>query len=199
MSRSMAARIGAILPRELTARLRALRALPAGARRRYAVSLLLRRIGRTRLRRGGATPRLLFVCHGNIIRSVLAAALVRREAAQRGMALEAASAGLEAIAGRPADPRAVTAAAELGIALDGHRAQPVTAQLLAASDYVIVMDYCNEAALVSRFPECAARAHLLAPGAAVPDPFTGSLDDVRRCAAQIAAAVATLTSDLAGA
>ena len=66
---------------------------------------------------------ILFVCSGNIIRSVLAEAMLRKLLPENG-SIRARSAGLLTTQGRPADPRAVVAR-QRGLSLEGHRSTPV--------------------------------------------------------------------------
>ena len=174
------------LPPPVAARLRALRGLPAAGRRRFIVPWLLGRLGADRPAPTSHAPCVLFVCHGNIIRSALAEVLARRAAREAIVDISALSAGLNAIEGRPADPRAVAVARELGLSLTRHKARPVTADTVEYADFVVVMDHSNEASIVSRFPAAARRVHLLlGPGIELTDPYPGTLDDVRLAAATI--------------
>ncbi|HEX9428561.1 MAG TPA: glycosyltransferase [Candidatus Polarisedimenticolia bacterium] len=136
------------------------------------------------------TRSILFVCQGNIIRSPMAAALMRRALA--GLAGEAPrieSAGLRAEPGRPADQRAIQAASWLGLDLTGHRARRVTPEEVNGADRIVAMDALIEAELLDRFPLAADRIVLLtgedAGGRArereVLDPYDGDEGDVRRC------------------
>jgi protein-tyrosine-phosphatase len=88
---------------------------------------------RLRLWRGARTA--LFVCDGNIIRSVYSAALY----AERHPEVEVRSAGLEARAGRPPHENTVARAATRGLDVSGSAASPVDRPLLDASDVVFVM------------------------------------------------------------
>ncbi|MGB7406575.1 MAG: low molecular weight phosphatase family protein [Pacificimonas sp.] len=65
---------------------------------------------------------LIFVCKGNICRSVYA------EAYARSVGLEASSAGLDAAPGRGADPTAIAIAARRGIDLNDHRTRRLNDQ-----------------------------------------------------------------------
>lgn len=141
---------------------------------------------RTRLSPDQITS-VLFVCHGNILRSPVSEHLLRRELSLRGgPARQVRSAGLRARAGREAHPDGLQAAADLGIDLSAHRAQGVTEDLLQAFDLVIVMDFTNEAELLARYPWMAARTVVigdLAPGVTgveVPDPYGAGIDAVRQ-------------------
>src|SRR5689334_14366200 len=96
--------------------------------------------------------RVLFVCHGNIIRSPMCEALLRDIAERAGdTALTIESAGLHATPGKPADPRARTAAANFGLSLESHRASRLVAETVDRADVVFVMDWLNEAQLIARF------------------------------------------------
>jgi protein-tyrosine-phosphatase len=145
------------------------------------------------------TQSILFVCHGNIIRSALAEALVKAEAAG---AVRVASAGVGAQPGRYADERACAAARDLGVALDGHRARAVTAELLAEADIVIVMDELNEAFLLARHAGVKPKLRFLGEwnprraSRVIVDPYRGSLSDVRACGVEIQACAAELVRAL---
>jgi protein-tyrosine-phosphatase len=135
-----------------------------------------------------AAPHVLFVCHGNILRSAVAEALFARLAGAGLLptSTAAASAGLHATEGKPADPRGINVAAELGLNLEGHRARRVTGPMVDAADLVIVMDRINEAEIVSRYHQAAPKIRLLGTfgddgtPAEVPDPFMGDEEAVRQ-------------------
>ena len=84
--------------------------------------------------------RLLFVCTGNTCRSPLAEVIARQAAAARGLApITVASAGTGAWADAPASDGSLLVALEHGLDLNAHRAQPLTAEVVAASDLVLTM------------------------------------------------------------
>ena len=83
--------------------------------------------------------RVLVMCTANQCRSPLGAALLRRRAAERGLAIEVLSAGLGE-SGHPATEPTVAAAALAGIDLRGHRSRTVTPELLAGSDLLVTME-----------------------------------------------------------
>jgi protein-tyrosine-phosphatase/predicted ATP-grasp superfamily ATP-dependent carboligase len=133
---------------------------------------------------------ILFVCHGNIIRSPMAAALLRRQLAQvdssQGIVID--SAGTRARPGG-ADSRAREVATEFGITLEGHRAQPLTADIVKRADVIFVMDFLNEAELLRDYPEAAHKVFILgeysqklgSEPAEIKDPYNGDVADIRRC------------------
>src|SRR6202022_3959743 len=118
----------------------------------YLKLQLMRALGMRprRTERPASIRRVLFVCHGNIIRSPMAAALLRKHlAGYDGAAVSISSAGLEAKQGRPADSRALLVAKEFGVSLDDHCAEELTSELVRRADLILVMDYTNEAKLIS--------------------------------------------------
>lgn len=134
-----------------------------------------------------------FICQGNIIRSPFAAAAFSNDPGIKARGITVASAGVGARPGEKADPRAMRAAQELGIAMDGHRSRLVDGKLLGGSDVIFAMDYQNVARLVSGYPELAHRVFLLggcrpdgsAKLAEIHDPVMGTVDDVRKAHAEV--------------
>jgi protein-tyrosine phosphatase len=131
---------------------------------------------------------VLFVCHGNIMRSPMAAELFRARVEALNGTIGVASAGTWTTKGRPADPRAVAAASAFGVSLESHRSQPITPSLLSRSDLVCVMDYRNEVDVLTRFPGSAKKTILLggldapaAAGPAIPDPYSLGAEAVEEC------------------
>ncbi len=200
-----------LLPQRLKSHLEVASELELGARRLY-LWLQARRLlglGRNRCRptRLAMARSFLFVCHGNIIRSPLASALLKRALVQRGQtAISVTSAGLGAKQGRSADERVIQAARELGVSLDEHRAQSLTAKLVAEADVIFVMDFRNEAVLLARFPEAKAKVSLLtyscdhghpSEDKEIADPYRGSLDDVRQCGRVIRSYIQGLSGGMA--
>lgn len=130
--------------------------------------------------RARSARRVLMVCHGNIIRSPFAAHIVTRAVNGSGT-LSVASAGLDAVPGKPAHPKAVQMANAREVDLACHAAKPITRELVAESDLIFVMDIPQLVTLRQRFPEAGTRTFLLtclAPDTPleVADPVDG--DDV---------------------
>ncbi len=162
-------------------------------------------------RRSGATHpaapvrSLVFVCHGNIIRSPFAAALLRKRLASGGAKIRIASAGLRANPAREADPRARTLAPEFGICLDNHRATPLTPAMVEENDLLLVMDYHNEAELLTHFPNARGKVWLLREylwrhkkDLEIPDPYLGDETEVRRVCEELERCVGELARRLSG-
>jgi low molecular weight protein-tyrosine phosphatase len=137
--------------------------------------------------------RILLVCLGNICRSPVAEAALRRalEAAGRDD-VEVDSAGTDVwYPGESPDERMSAAARELGLDVRG-AARQVTAEDFATADLLLAMDRRNLAALERLAPDDAARARVRLFGdAEVPDPFVGeaSFPDVAAAAVEAANAL----------
>ena len=184
-----------LLPKHAMGHVRRWRSLQHPVRRVYARRLATRGFDRTSRTRGiGPDVRsIVFVCHGNIMRSAFAEGLLRRELGPDAE-VRVSSAGMRAKAGRPADPRAAVAAGELGVSLAEHRAQPMSESLVRGADLIVVMDAVNEAELLANFPDARGKVVLAGELAAHParsaleiaDPYTGTGDDVRACFRRVA-------------
>lgn len=132
---------------------------------------------------------ILFVCYGNIIRSPMAAALLRRALIRMGRQdVRVESAGLYAKPWRGADPRSIGLARESGVSLESHESTPISRDLVMRADLILVMDYLNEAELLARYPQVAAKVFLLGAywrchwrQAEIDDPYRGTQEDIRSC------------------
>ena len=91
---------------------------------------------------------LLVLCHGNICRSPVAAALFGRELAALG--IEVHSAGFAGF-NRSPPAEAVAAAQRYRLDLSVHRSRLVTADLIRAVDLIVVMDTTQRRLVCERF------------------------------------------------
>ncbi|MFE3444945.1 low molecular weight phosphatase family protein [Nocardia sp. NPDC059180] len=83
---------------------------------------------------------VLFVCNGNVCRSVIAERLARAIALEHGLTgLTAESAGTRALVGFPAEPLAAQTIAGLGADPDGFRARKLTPEHIDRADLVLAM------------------------------------------------------------
>jgi len=154
---------------------------------------------------GSRVKRVVFVCHGNIMRSPVAEAMLRRELEKNGVTnVIVSSAGMRAIDGRNADPRAQTVAPEFGISVSQHKAQPVTQSLVDSSDLVIVMDIQNAAEFLLRYPRASEKLFMLrqfsersrGAGRDIPDPYPGDEEYMRHCCGMLRECVEGLIAEL---
>jgi protein-tyrosine phosphatase len=173
----------------------------------YAWYRLLDRMGvrpqkRERISRSARS--ILFVCFGNIMRSPMAETMFRQSTAGKQILASAFSAGLHAIPGREAHPRALAASNEIGLSLVEHRAQQLTPEMVSQADVIFVMDFKNKAEVLALYPEARDKVVLLseyADGAdrcrEIPDPYFGDLESTRRCYALLQTCIHNLAAELA--
>ncbi|MGH8774782.1 MAG: low molecular weight protein-tyrosine-phosphatase [Jiangellaceae bacterium] len=150
-----------------------------------------------------AVLRICVVCLGNICRSPMAAAVLRRRLDEAGISehvtVESAGTGGWHIGG-PADPRARVALRERGYDADGHRARQFDATSFNDYDLILVMDRDNVADVTRLAPdeaslEAVQMLRIYDPNALnsgdldVQDPYYGGADGFARVLDQIEPAV----------
>lgn len=130
-----------------------------GAARRWAIKRYLEResdrVERLASAKVATDGRLVFVCHGNIMRSAYAAKVARRACPE--LANRIISGGTHASQGSAAQESAIRVGRELDAPLDDHASAPVEYLALSASDVVVCMDALNEAEVLAQFPQLAHR------------------------------------------
>jgi protein-tyrosine phosphatase len=148
---------------------------------------------------------VLFVCSGNIIRSPMAAELLKRYLPDTYReTISITSAGLHAQESCSADPRARVVAREFGVSLDDHSTERLSADSVAKADVIFVMDYRNEAELLARYPRARGKTALLGAYAEgrtphqleIKDPYGGDRGDIRRCYKTLESCIRHLASVL---
>jgi len=91
-----------------------------------------------------STPRVLFVCLGNICRSPLAEAAFRRAAEEAGLEVQVDSAGTANYhVGEPPDPRSIEEAGRHGIDISAYRGRQLSARDFHEFDHIVGMDQSN--------------------------------------------------------
>jgi protein-tyrosine phosphatase len=104
--------------------------------------------------------RVLVVCVGNICRSPMAEALLRRELrGQNGYTVH--SAGLGALVGHPASEYSVELMAEIGEDISGHRARQIHPDMVSAADLVLVMEAGHKRAIDDADPTARGKVYRL--------------------------------------
>lgn len=91
---------------------------------------------------------ILAVCVGNICRSPVAEGLLKSSLPH----CKVWSAGLAALVGHGADPKAVEIAREHGLDISAHRAQQVSKWMLTQADLVLVMERGHQRQLQKDYP-----------------------------------------------
>jgi protein-tyrosine-phosphatase len=137
--------------------------------------------------------KLLFVCTGNVCRSLLAERLAQRLGAIRGVPLSVKSCGVASETHFAVPPEIWEALAEAGIASRPHVPQLVSRELLAWADEVLVMTARQLEALRDAFPEHRAKLQLLTERAGmsgdVADPIGKPWEAYRDCSRVITGAL----------
>jgi protein-tyrosine phosphatase len=156
------------------------------------------------------TVRICLVCLGNICRSPMAAAVLRRRLQDAGLSdvviVESAGTGSWHVGG-PADPRTLVALSNRGLTADDHRARQFTRALFADYDLVLALDRDNLAELHLLAPDDTSRDKiqmlraydplaLAADDLDVHDPYYGEDDGFARALDQIEPAVDGLVRTL---
>ena len=89
--------------------------------------------------RARSQPSVLVVCTGNLCRSPLADALLRRQLKDAGLKADVASAGTAAPSGATPDAKLQRVATELGVDVSTHRSQRLKPEHTAMADLILVM------------------------------------------------------------
>jgi len=175
---------------------RALRRAGSYARERLLAWRLIKRHEHLRRAEGFAARsmrRLLFLCHGNICRSPVAAQIAREALAD----FHIESAGFFDQTGRCSPTNVIAVARSMGIDVSQWRSRRVTADQIAHADLILVMDLKNYRSLASEFPEAVARTTLLGlfgpeRSVNIRNPDGRSEAETRRILQQISSAVHSL-------
>lgn len=121
----------------------------------------------------------------------MAEGLARRYANERGWAVEARSAGTHAIPDQPAATNTVKVVKELGGDVGDHKSQPMTDELVAWADRILVMEMRHAQSIRERFPAADEKIQLLGTFGGlveIDDPYGSWIftyrrrrDEIRRC------------------
>ena len=104
------------------------------------------------------TKNILFVCSGNVCRSVMAEALLKDKIVDYNIQIK--SAGISAYHGASILPNAHTILKEKGIEYS-HKSQPITRELILWSDLILTMTRSQKLLFLAKLPTIADRVFTL--------------------------------------
>ena len=123
--------------------------------------------------------KILFVCTGNSCRSPMAELYFNFLAREKAPGVEAFSAGIYAYDGSPISLSAKAVMEELGIDAANFVSTAFTPKRAAQYDLLVGMTRTHAAMMRHIAPEAGEKVRTLIPGADVPDPYGGSVDEYR--------------------
>ncbi|MGF1448007.1 MAG: low molecular weight protein arginine phosphatase [Opitutales bacterium] len=134
--------------------------------------------------------RITVVCTANICRSPMAASLLRHALdaeAEPLRNLQVASAGVSVHEGQPASENSIRALKNVGIDLEDHRSQVLTAEGIERSRLLLCMTESHRALIDLLYPQRQAPLKLFRElmdnpqPPEIPDPFGGPLNEYEAC------------------
>ena len=123
--------------------------------------------------------KILFVCTGNSCRSPRAELYFNRIAREKNCDIQAFSAGIYAYDGNPISLSAENVMAKLGIDAAGFRTTAFTPKRAEEFDLLVGMTRTHASLMRFIAPEAGDKVRTLIPGADVPDPYGGSVEEYR--------------------
>lgn len=120
---------------------------------------------------------ILVLCIGNICRSPMAEVMLRD--ALPGKTIS--SAGLGALIGKPADPSSLQLMTEQNIDISSHRAQQISASLVAQAELILVMDLEQKKYVENQYVGARGKVFRLGESEQIdiPDPYREGIESFR--------------------
>ncbi len=123
---------------------------------------------------------ILCVCTGNVCRSPMLEALLRREFEQQGLTdFHVSSAGTMTDNGMIPTEQSVTAMNEIGLDISGHTSRQITREIVENTDVFVALTTEHGVALA--FYHGADPEKIVVPGGGIDDPFGSPLPIYRQC------------------
>jgi protein-tyrosine phosphatase len=140
--------------------------------------------------------KVLFVCTGNVCRSLTAAVLARKLSVEAGSPWETRSCGTaaETYFRVPREIRALLAE-QAGADVSAHVPRLVTEDWVDWAERIYVMEEGHRAYVADRFPQATRKTALLDPAGDVADPMGGAPEDYRACLDRIRACLLRLLKE----
>jgi protein-tyrosine phosphatase len=121
--------------------------------------------------------KILVVCVGNICRSPLGEALLKKALPNKHIASAGIASAKSGLVGKPADKTAIEVGADHGLDLRSHASQQLTSDLCKQYDLILVMEQGHIEALTAIAPEARGKAMLFGQWIGqkdIPDPYRQS-------------------------
>ncbi|MDF1862080.1 MAG: low molecular weight protein arginine phosphatase [Verrucomicrobiales bacterium] len=132
------------------------------------------------------SPRVLFICTGNVCRSPMAEGFLREMAKEAGSEIEVGSAGLGAMDEMPPSTNSVMAMEEEGIDISRQRSRMLTPEMVEEYTHIFGLGEGHIETIRAYFPEAQEKTFVLREFIAdqgldlnVPDPIGGDLEEYR--------------------
>ncbi len=138
---------------------------------------------------------ILCVCTGNVCRSPMLEALLRREFEKEGLTdITVRSAGVMTNDGMSPTPQAITAMQEIGIDISEHLSRQVTPEIVDWTDVFVALT--TEHGVTLAFYHAADPEKIVVPGAGIADPYGYPLPAYRDCRDELLETLPTLMQDI---